>query len=266
MLASRTCILSAAFVVLASPVVAQSTGAKGDWSLRLGGAALVAPTYEGSDSVAVRPLPLIELSWRDTIFLDTRRGLGANLLNFGDRNESGAWKIGPIANWRFARNEDDDDDLRGLGDLKGGIDVGAFVQYSLGQFDFNVVGKRNVSESDLGGTVELGASYRLAPIGKVLVSLGPSATWADGDYMKSYFGVAADRVRASGLSSYEPSAGVKDIGFGVSAMYPIGPNWAVSTFGNFKRLLGDAADSPLVKDRGSENQLSFGLAVSYKLY
>jgi outer membrane scaffolding protein for murein synthesis (MipA/OmpV family) len=247
-----------------APVLAQSDASTGDWSLRLGGAALVVPSYEGSDSAAVRPVPLVDLQWRDLVFLDSRRGLGANLIRVDDPRGRGSLKIGPFANWRFARKEGDDDDLRGLGDVKGGVDVGAFAQYSLGRIDLNLTGKRNASDRDLGGTVEFGARYRLAPIGRTMVSFGPSVTWADSDYMKSYFGVAADKVLASGLAAYVPSAGVKDVGIGVLAVHPFAGNWALSGFGGYTRLVGDAADSPLVKQRGSANQLSFGLGLSYK--
>jgi len=264
--ASRPALIFAAIFALAPPVFAQSPTPKSDWSLRLGAAALVVPSYEGSKNLAVRPLPLVDLSWRDTVFLDTRRGLGANLVKFGDAKAGGAFKIGPIANWRFQRNEDDDDDLKGLGDVKGGVDVGAFVQYAVGPFDLNLVGKRNVSQSNLGGTVEFGANYRFAPIGSLRASIGPTATWADSDYMKSYFGVAADKVAASRLSAYAPSSGMKDVGFGASLAYPLGANWTVGGFAGYKRLLGDAADSPLVKERGQANQFSLGWSVSYKLY
>lgn len=264
MAAPRLPLAVTAILLTASPAYAQPAAVGSDWSLRLGGAALVAPSYEGSDSVAVRPVPLVDFTWRDVVFLDSRRGIGANLVTLGDPEGLGSLTAGPLATWRFARKEGDDDDLRGLGDVKGGADVGAFARYSRGRIDLNLTAKRNVSDADLGGTVELGARYRLPPIGRTLVSFGPSATWADGDYMKSYFGVSADRVQASGLAAYAPSAGVKDVGVGALAIHPFGGNWALSAFGGYTRLVGDAADSPLVKQRGTANQVSIGLGLSYK--
>ena len=38
----------------------------------------------------------------------------------------------------------------------------------------------------------------------------------------------------------------------------------MSAFTEYKRLTGPAADSSLVKERGSENQLVIGLSASYK--
>ncbi len=254
-------------VVLLTPAVslAQPAEPKGDWSLRLGGAALIAPSYEGSDSLAVRAVPLVDLNWRDTVFLDTRRGLGANVFKMTDPQGRGALKIGPFVNWRFEREESDDDDLRGLGDVKGGIDAGAFANYTFGRLEFDLSGKRNVSETDLGGTVELGMRYRLAPIGRTMVSFGPRATWADGDYMRSYFGVPAAKASAAGLAAYTPSSGIKDAGVGAVLVHPFGTGWALTGFGGYTRLVGDAADSPLVKQRGTPNQFSIGFGISYKL-
>jgi MipA family protein len=255
-------------VLLLAPTAAwaQPTEPKGDWSLRVGGAALLAPSYEGSNSFKVRALPLVDLNWRDTVFLDTRRGLGANVFKMTDPQGRGALKIGPFVNWRFEREESDDDDLRGLGDVKGGIDVGAFANYTFGRLEFDLSGKRNVSETDLGGTIELGMRYRLAPIGRTMVSFGPRATWADGDFMKTYFGVPAAKASAAGLAAYTPSSGVKDVGVGAAVIHPFGQAWALTGFGGYNRLVGDAADSPLVKQRGTPNQFSIGLGISYKIF
>lgn len=43
-------------------------------------------------------------------------------------------------------------------------------------------------------------------------------------------------------------------------MYPIGDRWSVMTVAEYSRLMGDASDSPIVKD---VNQFSGGLFVVY---
>ena len=59
MAASPTAFLVASALMLASRALAEWGGSKGDWRLRLGGAALIAPSYEGSDSIVVRPIELM---------------------------------------------------------------------------------------------------------------------------------------------------------------------------------------------------------------
>lgn len=41
-------------------------------------------------------------------------------------------------------------------------------------------------------------------------------------------------------------------------------NWGFMGLATYKRLVGDAADSPVVEDEGSENQFSGGVLVFYK--
>jgi outer membrane scaffolding protein for murein synthesis (MipA/OmpV family) len=48
-----------------------------------------------------------------------------------------------------------------------------------------------------------------------------------------------------------------------AAWYRINPQWEVHAYVEYEKLLGDAADSPLVKLRGSSNQTTIGLGASY---
>ena len=56
----------------------------------------------------------------------------------------------------------------------------------------------------------------------------------------------------------------KDIGIGVSLDYNLTNNWIVSGTAAYSLLLGDAADSPIVDDRGSTSQFFLGALVNYK--
>lgn len=249
------------------PALAQAPEApRGDWRVSVGGMGFLAPSYEGSDRMKARALPMVDIDWRETVFLDTRRGLGANLLTLRDPQGRGAFRAGPLVNWRFERDADDDSDLRGLGDVKGGADLGAFASYEFGAFGLNLLGRKNVSHSELGSTIEVSARYRMRLGTGTMLNLGPSATWADSDYMRSYFGVTAAQSRASGLAAYAPSSGFKDVGVNGGAVHPLGGGWALVGALGYARLIGDAADAPLVKQRGSANQFRVGLGVSYRLF
>lgn len=267
-------LFAAAVLALATlPAAAQNPEQpRGDWRVVVGGMGFAAPSYEGSDRTKLRALPLVDIEWRETVFLDTRRGLGANLVTLRDPNGRGAFRAGPLVNWRFARDADDDSDLRGLGDVKGGADLGAFANYDYGPFGFNLLGRKNVSHSELGATIEVSARYRI-PLGettprgpRTMLILGPVATWADSDYMRSYFGVTAAQSRASGLAAYAPSSGFKDAGLAGTAIHRFGDNWALTGIAGYSRLIGDAADAPLVKQRGSANQFRVGLGLTYRLF
>ncbi len=75
-----------------------------------------APDYEGSDDYTVMPLPFVEISWQDRIRLTTEGGPGIYATPFmtdGLRFDLGV-------RYDFGRSEDDNDALKGLGDLEVG--------------------------------------------------------------------------------------------------------------------------------------------------
>ena len=43
-------------------------------------------------------------------------------------------ELGPVTGWRFTRDESDGRLLEGLGDVKGGLVLGAYMGYRIGQF------------------------------------------------------------------------------------------------------------------------------------
>lgn len=200
------------------------------------------------------------------MYLDARRGLGVNAITLTDTNGRGAFRAGPLLNWRMARDQDDDSDLRGLGDVKSGVDLGGSASYEYGRLSLNLLGRKNVSHTELGANIELAARYKMRLPTGTMVNFGPSVSWASAEYMRAYFGVTTDQSRRSGLAAYTPSSGIKDFGLSAMAMHRLGAAWSLVGMGGYTRLVGDAADAPLVKERGSANQMRVGIGISYRLY
>ena len=67
----------------------------------------------------------------------------------------------------------------------------------------------------------------------------------------------------SGPSPFSADAGFRELRLTLGAMVPVSEHWLVGVGVMFMRLVGDAADSPIVDDRGSANQISGGLGVAY---
>jgi len=65
------------------------------------------------------------------------------------------------------------------------------------------------------------------------------------------------------LKSFSAS-GIKDVGTGISIIYPFNKCWSLLTIANYTLLLNDAAKSPLVENVGSKNQFWLGLGVAYR--
>ena len=90
------------------------------------------------------------------------------------------------------------------------------------------------------------------------------ATFANDNYMETYFGVTDAQSSSSGLRKFKAESGMKDVSAGANFIYPIDRHWSMITFLSFSRLLNDAANSPLVKDLGPKNQFWLGLGAAYR--
>lgn len=97
------------------------------------------------------------------------------------------------------------------------------------------------------------------------LTVGPRATWGSEDYMQTYFGVSASEAAAPGssLSEYDIGAGFQSVGISARASYDLTESTTLHIQGGWERLIGDAADSPIVEE-GDANQFSIGAGLSYE--
>jgi outer membrane protein len=239
------------------------TPVKKDWDIRLGAGASYQPDYEGSDDYEVAPIPLVMVNYRDIVFL---RGptLGANLFTLQGPREGDKLQIGPLLRYQMGRDEGDNDALRGLGDIDAGAEVGAFITYRAGPWSTGLTVFRDVSDAHDGLTARAAAGYMHAFSPKLRLRSEVATTWADDNYTETFFGITAAQSTRSGLRQYTAEGGFKDVGLTLDLDYSLTQNWGITGRLGFKRLLGDAADSPLVEDKGSANQFSTGLILSYR--
>lgn len=222
----------------------------------------VIPEYEGSKDHKTRAMPNINLYYGDVLFF-TRLSAGANLLRF--KTEQGvAITAGPLLALRRGRDEDSNEALSGLGDIDTGLDAGGFVRFRKQGWQAAIDVRQNVTNSDQGATVRLSVGHGM-PLGqKLKLRANLETTWASSDYMKTFFGIDALQSARSGIAEYEAGSGFKDAGASIMADYAITRDWAGFATLRYKRLLGDAADSPIVADLGNKDQVSAGVGIKYR--
>ena len=95
------------------------------------------------------------------------------------------------------------------------------------------------------------------------VGLELSTTWADEDYMSEQFGINGNNAARSGLDQFDADEGFKDVGLGGQVSYRFTDSWSTTVAGQYKLLVEDAADSPIVDDEGSEHQFVLGATVNF---
>lgn len=222
----------------------------------LGVAGGFAPTYEGSKRYELLPAPAVSLSWNDTLLIEnTTAGLAVVRT---------PWlQAGPLAAWRPGREEDDDRRLKGLGDVDDAVDLGAFARIGFGGWSASVSARQDVISGG-GALVTFDTGYEL-PLSDVLtLSVGADATWASDDYMSANFGVTRRQARRSRYREFDAGAGFKTLGLSLGTAYALSERWSLGAAGGWERLLGDAADSPIVRQGGSPDQAYGFVSISYR--
>ena len=234
-------------------------GERGDWDIRNGMGVQYDAKYEGSDEMKARVLPFIDITWRDLVFLNPRNGFGVHL--YDDHGLTVSAGVGYV----FGRDESDSGDLRGMGDIDETGAANLIVEYDAGLLK-PYAGVSRLLEGSEGTVVKAGVSG-LVPFALLtggmnpqgtgeggrkgpVLRLGASATWADDDYMESYFGVNSSQSLNSSHARHDPGSGFKSVNLEVGVIYLFAGAWAVNARVGYSRLLGDAADSPLVRDDG----------------
>jgi outer membrane scaffolding protein for murein synthesis (MipA/OmpV family) len=230
---------------------------------QVGGFVFVTPKFEGAKSYDVLGFPFIApagFGQGGGSAIDVR---GADDVRFRLVARDG-FEAGPLAGYRFGRNQDDAARLAGLGDIDGGLVLGAYAGYRAGPWFFSVSYHHQVTgDDDTGGLLRLAIdhTWRLAPNAKLVTSLGTA--YASNQYMQTYFGVSAAQAAASlaHLPQFDASAGFKDVSLGATATVELDPRWTLYLTGRYTRLIGDAADSPVIE---TENGFFGGAGLSYK--
>ncbi|MBB5701088.1 outer membrane scaffolding protein for murein synthesis (MipA/OmpV family) [Ochrobactrum daejeonense] len=210
-----------------------------DWKVTVGVGSVYLPEYEGSDEFEIQPFPIISAQFGEYVHLDAD-GLRVDVW------QHGGLKFAVTGGVEMGRKEDDSDYLRGLGDIDVGGVVGGLVSYETGPIELYASLDKTIGGSDgLTGKVGAKASYQYE---KFIFSADLSGTWADSKHMESYFGITSAQSTRSGLAEYEAGAGFKRVDLKGSVTYRWTEHWSITGAAGAGLLLGDAKDSPIVKD------------------
>jgi outer membrane scaffolding protein for murein synthesis (MipA/OmpV family) len=210
-----------------------------DWHVTIGAGAIYMPEYEGSDKFDVKPFPMFSARFGERVLVETT-GVTIDLIKWE------GFKIAARGGYELGRKEDDSDYLRGLGDIDAGGVVGGIVSYEAGPFEVYASLNKTIGGSDgLLGTFGARASHRYDSF---IFTADVSGTWADDKYMEAYFGVTSAQSLSSGLAQYDAGAGVKRVDAKLAVTYMLTDNWLVTGAVGAGLLMGDAKDSPIVKD------------------
>jgi MipA family protein len=88
-------------------------------------------------------------------------------------------------------------------------------------------------------------------------------TLADGNYHRTYFTVSPEDALAPGFPAYAAGGGMQSAGVAASYLKQLTRKWGLYSYAKYDRLVGSPANSPIVRQLGSRDQLSGGIGVTY---
>jgi outer membrane protein len=224
---------------------------------RVGLGAQLVPSYPGADDHSFRPLVDVSMSRgsKPFDFEAPDESFGPSLL------KTGGFEFGPALNFESSRKASDVG--ADLDKVDFTVEAGAFVQYAFSpKFRIRTELRRGLGGHD-GWIGQAGADFVARDGDKWLFSIGPRATWSDGHYNRAYFGVTPAESVRTGLAAYRPGAGIQALGATAGLLAQIDKHFGIYTYAKYDRLVGDPADSPVVRGFGSRDQVSGGVALTY---
>ena len=254
------CIFTtAAFAMLcATPAMAQDERDERPLIVSVGVGPQLQPEYPGSDEYSLQPLFGGHVR-REGDPIPARGpddGFGFSLTG-----RNGPIEIGPMLQFQGKRKQEDVG--AAVGDVDFTIEPGLFVNVKLGDnFRLRAEGRRGFGGHE-GWVGDLGADLFVRGGTETVFSIGPRLRLADDEYMNAYFGVTPAQAIVSGVPAFSPDGGVKSVGAMAGITHQISRSFGIFGYAGYDRLVGDAADSPIVQQFGSRDQFSGGIALYY---
>jgi outer membrane scaffolding protein for murein synthesis (MipA/OmpV family) len=230
---------------------------KRDLLVTIGAGAQAYARFPGDDGLGIRPMPIF--SFRkvgDPIPIETPdEGIGFSLLG-----DEGGIEVGPAVQLQGKRREKDVG--AAVGRVGFTVEAGAFVQAYLGEsFRIRAEGRRGIGGHEA-WTGDLSADF-VTRSDTTVFTIGPRLRVSDGRYNRTYFGVTPAVATATGLAAYTPKGGIRAVGIIAGLTHQFSDTFGMYGYAGYDRLVGDAADSPIVRTYGSRSQPSVGLGLTY---
>lgn len=226
-----------------------------DWEATVGLGTSYEAVSPGVDDYSTEIFPYLDITYQDRYFLSVEKGLGAYLYKGQKSSDDvfGNLTVGAALGYDQGRDASDFEEnakLSGLGDLDGSLEGKFFLQADIGfleaGFDF---GQALTSDGHEGWYSSASLSFDKMIGKQFYFSVGQSLRFSSENFQQAYYGVTQSQARATGLAQYQPDSGLESTSFEALGRYFLNENWSVIAKGEYRHLLGDAADSPFVDQK-----------------
>jgi len=214
----------------------------------LGGGVTLSPKFPSAKIYEPTPLPLFALRF-------LRLPVVGEVVTGRERQFS----ILPSFNVIGERDDVDAAYLEGIPDRDASVEIGPGAAFRYGPFRAFAQVRYGVTGHN-GFVGEAGADLIVTPHERLEVSLGPTISAADDEYMDFYFGVPNSAVE---LAPFEADGGIKDVGARLRTTFAVTEKVRIEGLAQYRYFVGDAQDSPVVQ-AGNEHEGTVGIGLTYR--
>ena len=212
------------------------------------------PSWPGAKTQRNQPFPYVDIEWPDHLSLSTLDGLQVDLIG-GDVLHGGVY-----GNYQWGRDSDDLGVLRQrIAPLSPRLTLGGYLEWQLGK-QIDVGTDLSHDTHGAGGYLEVYAEWDLPPGWLLQHSVELHWQAMNAHAMNRFFGINPNQASALDVPAWQPGGGSQLASLEYDLFVPTSKHTGLAMALVYGRLLGDAADSPLVTRFGSRTQLSESLA------
>lgn len=227
----------------------------------------------GSDRFRVIPLPFVQVTYRDRLFIGrSRSGVGGAVGGYVVRSSRAT--VAFEAGMEQGRPASRADALAGMEDRDAVANLGMSATYRIGPAEAGVSVSRGLNDG--AGLLGNGRVSVSRVVGRAVVRVGAGVSFADARQMRREFGVTpAEAQRRRALiaagdqrlepedgESYVPGSGLRHVAGSLMIGYRVSERWSLLGSGGLQYLGSEPATSPLVRRR---KQWSVGMGLGRRL-
>lgn len=190
--------------------------------------------------------------------------LGVNLI----RNSS--WEAGPVLNFRFGRQDVDDPVVATLPEIATGLEAGAYIGWHywntegfIYRLRWGIMAITKIAGQTAGTNINPYVSFWVPLTPKVFIGFGGGLSWADDNFMDLFFSVTESGATASGLPVYDATSDLRQYYLWPALLWRMADSWMLGSGVFYQQLQNSASDSPIIKERGTPQQWTYGLGLGY---
>ncbi len=224
----------------------------------LGGGFIHLPRWQGSRTHRDQAAPYVQVKLEDRLTLSTEDGATLDLIH-AEHLHGGLY-----GNYQWGRSHEDLAKLAGkVASLSPRLNAGGYVEYDFSEAQ-NIGATFAHDTLGAGAYVNAYAFTSLPEIGRYEHGLQLQWQWMNGPAMRRFFGLTPGEAARLGVPAWQPGSGSQQIGLEYDGMIPLGRHLATVFSVSYARLLGNAADSPLVREFGTPDQFTYSVALVYR--